>query len=157
MSLKRAIVSFTLCFLFISHAYGQLDESVLKTFSWRNVGPAGAGGRVVDFAVAGEWPYRIYAATATGGLFKSTNNGVTWEPIFDHQSSISIGDVAVDPNNPDVVWVGTGEANARNSVSWGDGIYKSTDGGNTWANVGLKDSHHIGRIVVDPKNSNTVY
>lgn len=141
----------------LAHAQSQFDQSLLKNFTWRNVGPAGAGGRTVDFAAAGEWPYRIYAATASGGLFKSSNNGVTWEPIFDHQSTNSIGDVAVDPNNPDIVWVGTGEANARNSVSWGDGVYKSTDGGKTWKNLGLKDSMHIGRIVIDPRNPNTVY
>jgi len=157
MTLKKAFVSFVVCLFLATLGNAQLDESVLKNLAWRNVGPAGAGGRVVDFAVAGDWPYHIYAATGSGGLFKSTNNGVTWEPIFDRQSSNSIGDVAVDPNNPDVVWVGTGEANARNSVSWGDGVYKSTDGGKTWTNVGLKDSHHIGRIVVDPRNPNTVY
>ena len=135
----------------------QADDALLKHFNWRSVGPAGAGGRVVDIAVGGESPRRIYVAAATGGLWKSTNEGTSWEPVFDHESAQSIGDVTVDPTNADVVWVGSGEVNPRNSVSWGDGVYKSTNGGKTWTNVGLKDTRHIGRIVVDPRNPNTVY
>src|SRR5258706_11652774 len=111
------------------------DDGLQKSLTGGNAGAAGAGGRVVDFAVAGEFPYRMYAATGSGGLFKSSNNGVTWEPVFDHEATVAIGDVAVDPNNPDTVWVGTGEANPRNSVSWGDGVYKSTNGGKTWTNM----------------------
>ena len=80
-----------------------------------------------------------------------------WSPIFDHQSTISIGDIAVDPNNPDVVWVGTGESNARNSVSFGDGVYKTLDGGKTWRNLGLRDTHHISRVVINPLNTNIAY
>jgi photosystem II stability/assembly factor-like uncharacterized protein len=135
----------------------QVDENLLKPFTWRSVGPAGAGGRIVDIAAAGDSPRRIYVAAATGGVWKTTSEGTAWEPIFDHEHVASVGDIAVDPNNPDTVWVGTGEANPRNSVSWGDGVYKSTDGGRTWTNVGLKDSHHIGRIVVDPRNPNVVF
>jgi photosystem II stability/assembly factor-like uncharacterized protein len=133
------------------------DESLFRHFTWRSVGPAGAGGRVVDIAVGGEAPRRIYVAAATGGLWKSTNEGTSWEPLFDHESVASIGDVTVDPTNPDTVWVGSGEVNPRNSVSWGDGVYKSTNGGKTWRNVGLKDTRHIGRIIVDARNPNVVY
>ena len=112
----------------------QFDENLLKHFTWRSVGPAGAGGRVVDISVAGD-PARIYIATGGGGVWKSTNEGTTWEPIFDHESVGAIGAVAADPSNPDTVWVGTGEANARNSVSWGDGVYKSTNGGKSWTRM----------------------
>jgi hypothetical protein len=115
----------------------QFDESLLENFKWRSVGPAGAGGRVVGVEVVGELPYHIFVATASGGLWRSTNNGVTWDPIFDDQHTVSIGAIAIHPGNPDIIWVGTGEANARNSVSWGDGVYKSTDGGKSWKNVGL--------------------
>ena len=130
----------------------QTDNALLKHFVWRSVGPAGAGGRIVDIAVGGDAPRRIYVAAATGGLWKSTNEGTSWEPVFDHESAQSIGDVTVDPTNADVVWVGSGEVNPRNSVSWGDGVYKSTNGGKSWTNVGLKDTRHIGRIVIDPRN-----
>jgi photosystem II stability/assembly factor-like uncharacterized protein len=135
----------------------QFDESLLENFTWRSVGPAGAGGRVVDVEVVGELPQYIFVATASGGLWRSTNNGVTWDPIFDDQPTVSIGAIAANPDNPDVIWVGTGEANARNSVSWGDGVYKSTNGGETWKNVGLKETHHIGRMVIDPRDPETVY
>ena len=134
-----------------------LDEALLTHFTWRSVGPAGAGGRVVDVAVAGETTQRIYVAFATGGLWTSANEGTSWMPIFDHEAVSSIGDIAVDPSNPDTIWVGSGEVNPRNSVSWGDGVYKSADGGKTWTNTGLKDTNHIGRVIVDPRSPNTVY
>ena len=135
----------------------QLDESLLENFSWRSVGPPGAGGRIIDVDVAGEFPYTIFIAGATGGLWRSVNNGVTFEPLFDHEGTNSIGAIAIHPTNPDIIWVGTGENNARNSVSWGDGVYKSTDGGESWTNLGLRDSHHIGDILVDPTDPETVY
>ncbi len=138
-------------------AAAQFDEALLENFEWRSVGPAGAGGRVVDVEVTGSFPYRVFVATASGGLWRSDNNGVTWTPIFDDRNTVSIGAIAVHPNNPDIIWVGTGEGNARNSVSWGDGVYKTTAGGKTWTNLGIRDSHHIGRIVVDPRNPETVY
>ncbi|MBK7601693.1 MAG: hypothetical protein IPJ07_25455 [Acidobacteria bacterium] len=115
------------------------------------------GGRIDDFAVVEASPSTIYAATASGGLWKTINNGTTWDPLFDNQEVSSIGDVTLAPSNPDIVWVGTGEANNRQSSSWGNGVYKSTDGGKTWANMGLKDSHHIGRIVIHPTNPDIVY
>ena len=131
--------------------------ALIKDFTARPLGPATMGGRITDIAVVETKPATMYVASASGGLWKTTNNGGTWTPVFDHQSTISIGDVAVAPSDPNIVWVGTGEANARNSVSWGDGLYKSTDGGQTWANMGLKDSHHIGRIVIHPKDPDILY
>jgi photosystem II stability/assembly factor-like uncharacterized protein len=157
--LKRssAVVLLTAGLLAAGLAHGQFDESLLKNMVWRNVGPVGAGGRITSIAVAGDFPFTIYAGTHAGGVFKTTNNAVTWEPVFDHESTSSIGAIAVDPANPDLVWVGTGEANPRNNVSWGDGIFKSTDGGKNWKNMGLRETHHIGRVLIDPHDSNIVY
>ncbi|MBI4520811.1 MAG: hypothetical protein HY701_08220, partial [Gemmatimonadetes bacterium] len=138
-------------------ALGQLPEGFLDTFKPREVGPALMGGRTVDFAVYEADPAIFYAATASGGLLKTVNGGNTWEHVFDRLSSVSIGDVAINPADPNVVWVGTGEANNRQSSSWGDGIYKSTDGGRTWRPMGLRESHHIGRIVVNPNDTDIVY
>ncbi len=131
-----------------------------KTFAGlelRNIGPAINSGRVVDFAVQPDAHHIIYAATASGGLWKTTNAGITWTPIFDKEGSYSIGCVTLDPSNPAVVWVGTGENNSQRSVAFGDGVYKSLDGGANWENVGLKESEHIGMIAVDPRDSDVVY
>ena len=132
-------------------------ESILDGLRFRCIGPAIMGGRIDDFAVVEKKPGIIYAATASGGLWKTVNNGVTWEPIFDHETTSSIGDVAVSQSNPDIVWVGTGEPNNRQSSSWGDGVFKSTDGGRTWKNMGLRETHHIGRVVIHPVNPDVVY
>jgi photosystem II stability/assembly factor-like uncharacterized protein len=134
-----------------------LDESLLKNARWRPVGPAIMSGRVSAIAVVEGQPHTFYVATASGGLWKTINNGTTFEPQFNHESTVSIGDVAVSQSDPNIVWVGTGESNNRNSSSWGDGIYKSTDGGRTWTNMGLKDTLHIGRIVIHPQDPNTIY
>ncbi|MEP7382310.1 MAG: hypothetical protein ABI910_11520 [Gemmatimonadota bacterium] len=123
----------------------------------RNIGPANMSGRVVDVAVNESNPYEFYAASATGGLWKTTDNGVTWQARFGQESVHSIGAITVDQLNPRTVWVGTGEATNRQSSSWGDGIYKSTDGGTTWVNMGLRESRHIARIAIDPTNSSVVY
>jgi photosystem II stability/assembly factor-like uncharacterized protein len=123
----------------------------------RGIGPAVASGRIGDLAVDPRDERVWYAAAASGGVWKTVNAGTTWSPIFDQQGSYSIGCVTIDPNDSLVVWVGTGENNSQRSVSYGDGVYKSVDGGRTWENVGLKASEHIGRIVVDPRDSNTVY
>lgn len=134
-----------------------IKEELLKNLTYRNIGPTRQGGRFVDFAVPKQKPYTFYAATASGGLWKTVNNGITFEPIFDHEKVFSIGDVTVAPSNPDIVWVGTGEANNSRSSYWGDGVYKSTDAGKTWKNMGLKESHHIGRIVIHPKDPDIIY
>jgi photosystem II stability/assembly factor-like uncharacterized protein len=115
------------------------------------------GGRVVAVAVVESKPAVMYAASASGGLWKTVNNGTTWTPVFDQYDTVSIGDVAVASSNPEVVWVGTGEANPRNSVSWGNGLYRSTDGGKTWEHKGLAETAHIGRIVIHPTNPDIVY
>jgi photosystem II stability/assembly factor-like uncharacterized protein len=134
-----------------------LSPEVLKAFNYRAIGPSRQSGRFTDIAVPELEPWTIYAATGSGGLWKSMNNGETWESIFDNQPVISIGDIAVAASNPNIVYVGTGEANTSRSTYWGDGVYKSTDAGKTWTNVGLKDTHHIGRMVIHPKNPDIVY
>ncbi len=134
-----------------------LPPEVAKAFKFRAIGPTRQSGRFVDFAVPALEPTTIYAATGSGGLWKSANNGISWEPIFDAQPVISIGDIAVAATDAKIVWVGTGEHTSSRSTYWGDGVYKSADAGKTWANVGLKDSHHIGRIVIDPRDPNVVY
>jgi photosystem II stability/assembly factor-like uncharacterized protein len=114
-------------------------------------------GRVVDFAVDPTNTSRWFVATAAGGVWRTHNNGTTFEPIFDQQGSYSIGCVTLDPSNPHTVWVGTGENNGQRSVSWGDGVYRSRDGGDSWEHLGLEGSQHIGMIVVDPRDSDTVW
>ena len=115
------------------------------------------GGRVDDVAVYEGRTATFYIGAATGGVWKTVNNGTTWEPVFDGQDVSSIGAVAVAQDDPDIVWVGTGEDNNRQSSSWGSGVYKSTDGGRTWKNVGLKESRHVGRVLIDPRNHDVVY
>ncbi len=124
---------------------------------WRSIGPANMGGRVADVEGVPGNPNIVYVGTGSGGIFKTTDGGITWKPIFDRQSTISVGDMALEPGNPDVIWVGTGESNVRNSVSFGDGVYKSTDGGKTWKNMGLRDTSTISKVIVNPKNPNIVY
>jgi photosystem II stability/assembly factor-like uncharacterized protein len=128
-----------------------------KLFNWRSIGPANMGGRITSLAVVPGDPSCYYAATASGGLLKTVNNGSTFEHQFDKEATVSLGAVAVAPTNRNIVWAGTGEANPRNSVSWGDGVYKSTDGGKSWKNMGLKNSFQIGKIIVHPKNPDIVY
>lgn len=131
-----------------------------QTFSGlklRSIGPAVTSGRVSDFAVNPSNPSEYYVATASGGVWKTTNKGVTYSPIFDGQGSYSIGCVTLDPSNPGTVWVGSGENNNQRAVSYGDGVYKSDDGGKTWKNMGLKNSEHIAEIIVHPTNPNIVY
>ena len=134
-----------------------LSSEVLKQARWRSLGPALMGGRISDIAVEEKSPYTFYVGLATGGLIKTTNNGNTWTPLFDQEAVASVGAVAIAPKDPKTIWVGTGEANGRNSSSWGDGVYKSTDGGATWKNMGLRETQEIGRIVIDPDDSDTVY
>jgi photosystem II stability/assembly factor-like uncharacterized protein len=133
------------------------NAKLLESLVYREIGPAKQSGRIVDLAVPLSQPYTFYVASASGGLWKTVNNGTTFEPIFDNQSVISIGDIAVSPSDPNIVWVGTGEANNSRSSYWGDGVYKSVDGGKSWTNMGLKESHHIGRIVIHPQNPDIVY
>lgn len=137
------------------HPYTQAATYGALTF--RSIGPAVTSGRVSDIAVNRNKPYQWYIAAASGGIWKTNNAGISFTPVFDGQGSYSIGCITLDPTNEHTVWVGTGENNNQRSVAYGDGVYKSEDGGKTWKNMGLKNSEHIGRIVVDPTHPNTVF
>ena len=163
--MKKYILLIAL-FIFSSNAYSQkkkkeksnpLDETSVSALKWREVGPALTSGRISDLAVNPDNPFEYYVAVASGGVWKTSNWGVDYTPIFDSQSSYSIGCVTIDPNNSNVIWVGTGENNNQRSVAYGDGVYKSVDGGKSWKNMGLKNSEHIGNIIVHPENSDVVY
>ena len=134
-----------------------LPAEWVKAFRWRSIGPAGMGGRITAISVYEADPTTWWIATASGGLLKTTNNGVTFEHQFDREATVSIGDVCVAPSDANIVWVGTGEGNPRNSVTYGDGVYKSTDGGKSWTNMGLKKTFQIGKVIVHPKNPDIVY
>jgi len=139
---------------------GQSAEEIgdlYKTFDWRCIGPAAMGGRTVDLDVVEKQPWIIYAAIGPSGVWKTVNNGITWEPVFHEENTVSVGDVTLSQSHPDIVWVGTGESTARNSVTIGDGVYKSTDAGKSWANMGLRNTRHISRIVINPGDPNIVY
>jgi photosystem II stability/assembly factor-like uncharacterized protein len=134
-----------------------LDTVSLSGLKWRNIGPAFTSGRIADIAVHPDNRSVYYVATASGGVWKTTNSGTTYQPIFDGQGSYSIGCVTIDPSNPNIIWVGTGENNNQRSVGYGDGIYKSEDGGRSWKHKGLKESEHIGKIIVHPDNSDVIW
>ena len=167
--MKKPIVF--LCFLSLNLIFSQnkkktnkasetksvLEKTNLSGLGFRSLGPALTSGRISDIAVNPNNFNEYYVATASGGVWKTTNSGNTFQPIFDGEGSYSIGCVTIDPNNPNVIWVGTGENNNQRSVSYGDGIYRSEDGGKSWEHLGLKTSEHIGKIIVHPNNSNIVY
>jgi len=135
----------------------ELNSQALNMYSFRSIGPAAYSGRISDFAVNPDNYSEYYVGVASGGLWKTINHGTTFEPIFDNQSVFSIGCLAMDPNNSNVVWVGTGENNTQRNLAYGDGVYKTTDGGKSFTNMGLKTSSQIGKIMIDPRNSNVVY
>lgn len=135
----------------------KLNSGALSVFKFRAVGPALTSGRVADIAINEKIPGTYYVAAASGGVWKTENWGTTYVPIFDQQGSYSIGCITIDPNNPHTIWVGTGENNNQRSVAYGDGVYKSMDGGKSWKNMGLKNSEHIGMIKVHPNNSNKIF
>ncbi len=134
-----------------------IEKTSVSALKFRSIGPALTSGRIADLAVNPENKDEYYVATASGGVWKTTNHGVTYQPVFDDQGSYSIGCVRLDATNPNVVWVGSGENNNQRSVAYGDGVYKSEDGGKSWTNMGLKNSEHIGMIIIHPENSNIVY
>ena len=134
-----------------------LNEASLKGLEWRSVGPALMAGRIADIAVNPRDRSQWYVGVGSGGVWKTDNRGTTWEPVFDSEGSYSIGCVSIDPNDAQTVWVGTGENVSGRHVGYGDGVYRSLDGGKSWTNMGLKDSQHIGKIVIDPRDSNVVY
>lgn len=132
-------------------------EAAIANLDWRNIGPTIMGGRVSDLAVVESDPSTFYVGTATGGVWKTVNHGTTFEPVFDDQPTISVGDVTVAPSNPNVVWVGSGEPQNRQSSPWGNGVYKSTDAGRSWRHMGLEETHHIARIRIHPRDPSIVY
>ncbi len=134
-----------------------MNAGTFSGLKWRSIGPAVASGRVMSIAVNPKNKFEYYVGVASGGVWKTVNDGTTWTPVFDGEGSYSIGNVALDPNDSSVVWVGTGESNSQRSVGYGDGIYRSDDGGKNWQNLGLKKSEHIGRVVIDPRDSKVVY
>jgi len=133
------------------------DDPVLRSFSWRSIGPIGQGGRVDDIAVDHSNPHRYFVGFATGGLWRTVNNGTTFDPVFDTYATHSIGSVAIAQSDPNILYVGTGEANNRQSSSFGAGVYKSTDGGDSFTYVGLRETQSIARVVVHPTDANTVW
>ena len=164
-----ALSLFPNVFILASHGDGllgleapQLKEmgtpnTALSPLTWRSIGPANMGGRVTDIAGVPGNPAVFYVAAAGGGLFKTTNAGTTFRPVFDDQEVLDIGAIAIAPSDPRVIWVGTGEGNVRQSAAFGDGVYRSRDGGETWVRMGLADSERIARIRIDPRDPNTVY
>ena len=132
-------------------------ETAISHLQYREIGPALMGGRIADLAVVEAKPQVFYIGTGTGGVWKTENHGTSWTPLFDDQPTSSIGDVTLDQSNPNLVWVGTGEPQNRQSSGWGNGVYKSTDAGNTWRHMGLEGTKHIGRILIHPRNPDVVY
>jgi photosystem II stability/assembly factor-like uncharacterized protein len=154
--MKIAITTLCLALTVVS-GHAQQSTGPFRDLRFRLIGPAVMGGRLHDVTALPTDPSTVIVASATGGLWRSTNHGTTWTPIFENQPTATFGVVAMAPSNPNVLWAGTGEQNNRQSSSWGDGVYRSADGGKTWAHVGLEDSRAIGRIVVDPKDPDVAY
>jgi hypothetical protein len=157
----RAIAVLALLAAFIPATLQAQDTGylarALEGLRFREIGPAVMGGRVADLAVNEANPAEFYVGFASGGVWKTTNQGMSWTPIFDRESTASIGDVTLAPSNPNILWVGTGEPQNRQSSPWGDGVYKSVDGGRTWRHVGLRETRHIGRIIIHPTNPEIVW
>lgn len=156
------LIILSILFQFVQPTYAQekksiLNEDTFSGFKLRNIGPAFMSGRIADIAVHPNKPHCWYVAVGSGGVWKTENAGTTWTPLFDKQSVYSTGCITIDQNNPNVIWVGTGENVGGRHVSFGDGIYKSTDGGATWKNMGLKESQHISKIIIHPTNSNILW
>ena len=135
----------------------QVPDDVWETFRWRSVGPTNMGGRVTDVEGLASPSKTFYVATAAGGIWKTTNNGITFRSIFNEARVAAMGDIAIAPGDPSQIWAGTGEEDSRNSISAGGGIYKSTDGGDSWEFKGLKETQVIGRIVVHPLDPDIVF
>src|SRR5881398_3553224 len=158
----RAVLTSLFIVFLASSALAQqplkFDAATVSGLPARNIGSAAMSGRIAALdAVTENGRLTLFVGSASGGVWKSVNGGTTFKPVFDRQAVQSIGAVTIDPSNPKIVWVGSGESWVRNSVSVGDGVYKSTDGGENWTNLGLKDSEHIARILVDPTSTDTVY
>ena len=154
---KSLFTCFTALIFIANIALAQLDPDLFSGMKARSIGPAGMSGRIGDIEAVVSNPNIIYVGAATGGVWKSTNGGVTWNPIFDDQPASSIGAVSVFQANPSIVWIGTGEGNPRNSVGVGNGIYKSLDGGESWSCLGLEKTEKIHRVVLHPTDPDIAY
>jgi photosystem II stability/assembly factor-like uncharacterized protein len=141
----------------LAQGQDRLNEQTLKGIEFRSIGPGFTSGRIQDVEIDPKNPNVWYVVSAFGGLWKTENRGISFTPIFDEGGSFTLCCLTIDPKNSNVLWLGTGENTSQRSAHFGDGVYKSTDGGKTWRNMGLKNSEHIGQILVDPRNSNVVY
>ena len=161
MRLLSSLLSVFTIIIFLPAAVEAQSQSevsrVAKALEWREIGPTIMGGRVSDLAVVESDPAVFYVGTATGGVWKTENSGITFNPIFDDQVTASIGDVTVAPSNSNVIWVGTGEPQNRQSSPWGNGVYRSTDAGLSWSHLGLANTHHISRIQIHPRDPDVAY
>ena len=162
LTTRAFVVIFLISFFNLNRTFSQKEinasiEKAVNQLKLRSIGPALMGGRISDIEVHPTKSTTWYVSAGSGNVWKTTNAGITWQAIFDDKPSYSIGDVAIDPNNPNIVWIGTGENVSGRHVGWGDGVYKSMDSGKTWKNMGLKESEHIGKIMVDPRNSDVVF
>ena len=153
--MKNSILTSVFLLTFLTNA--QITKEAISNISFRNIGPGFMTGRIADIEKDPHDSSTWYVAVASGNVWKTQNNGTTWNPIFENYGSFSTACLAIDPNNNGTIWLGTGENQSQRSAAWGDGVYKSLDYGKSWTNVGLKKSEHIGKIVIDPKDSNTVY
>ena len=155
---KRIILSLIITlFLSLQINAQSVNDTALSGLKFRSVGPAFMSGRIADIAIHPENDNIWYIAVGSGGVWRTMNSGVTWEPLFDNQKVYSTGCVTIDPNQPTTIWVGSGENVGGRHISWGDGIYKSTDGGKSWKNMGLAKSERISKIIVHPDNSDIVF
>lgn len=134
-----------------------IKSEVFSSLKWRGIGPAFTSGRISDLAINPDNPSEYYVGSASGHIWKTVNNGTTYSPIFDNYGAYAIGSIMIDPNNPHVVWAGTGENTHQRALGYGNGVYKSEDGGKSWKNMGLKESRQIGKILIDPRNSDVIY
>ncbi|MCU0233716.1 MAG: hypothetical protein MUE90_06770, partial [Thermoanaerobaculales bacterium] len=163
--MRRALLTGVMCLVAVAiqaaadddEKQGRMTAKALAGLELRGIGPALMSGRIADIAIHPTDLSTWYVAVGSGGVWKTTNSGTTWKPIFDGEGSYSIGCVALDPANPEVVWVGTGENVGGRHVGFGDGVYRSEDGGASWKKLGLAESQHISKIIVDPGDSDTVY
>ncbi len=135
----------------------ELKASVFSGLKWRSIGPAFTSGRIADFAVDPNNHSHFFVAAASGGIWRTTDDGITFKPVFDHYGAYSMGCLAMDPNNHHVIWAGTGENNSQRALGYGNGVWKTTNDGKTWKDMGLKTSRQIGKILIDPRNSDVVY
>ena len=151
--MKKTLLFFSL----IAINAQSITPEQIELLTFRNIGPAVAGGRIHDVEVVPNSPEIVFIASASGGIWKSTSKGTMWKPVFDNQVVSNFGDIAISKSDPKVLYAGTGEQQNRQSTSWGNGVYKSTDQGESWTSVGLENTYHIGKVIIHPKNPNIVY